>query len=75
MFARVLYCIFLGLLVVLFVAWAMNAWFPTPQWETVYPGIEQMVQPAVPPSQDELNMLNPDEKAARIQEFETARAT
>jgi hypothetical protein len=75
MFIRVLYCIFLGLLVVLFVAWAMAAWFPTPQWDEVYHGFKQQDQPAIPPSSDELNLLSPEDKAARIQQFEADRVT
>lgn len=74
MFARVLYCIFLGLLVAFFVAWAMDAWFPTPQWDKVYPGVERYPQEPIPPSSEELNMLSAETKSARVQQYEADRA-
>jgi hypothetical protein len=58
----------------MFVVWAMAAWFPTPQWETVYPDIERSPVEPYPPSTEELNMLNPEEKTARMEEYEADRA-
>ena len=74
MFVRVLYCIFLGLLVALFVGWAMSAWFPTPRWETVYRDFEQNMGEPAAPSPDELNLITADQRTARIQQYETDRA-
>jgi hypothetical protein len=73
MFARVLYCIFLGFLVCMFVVWAMAAWFPTPQWDTVYPGIEQYPSEPIPPSTEEINFLGAQDRTARLDEYATKR--
>ena len=71
MVIKVLYCVFLGALVVLFVAWAMTALYPAPQWETEYPGIEQWrySQPDRP-TKDELAGLSPAEKRAKFQDYQ-----
>lgn len=74
MFQRVLYAIFLGFLVCMFVVWAMAAWFPTPQWNDEYPGVERYAQQPIPPSSEELNFLSPGESEIRIQEYEADRA-
>jgi hypothetical protein len=74
MFQRVLYSIFLGFLVCMFVVWAMAAWFPTPQWKNEYPGIERSPEQPIPPSSEELNFLDPGERQVRIQEYEADRA-
>ncbi len=75
MFQRVLYAIFLGFLVCMFVVWAMAAWHPTPQWNDEYPGVERYAEQAIPPSTEELNFLSPGEREIRIQEYEADRAT
>jgi len=75
MFQRVLYSIFLGFLVCMFVVWAMAAWFPTPQWSNEYPGVERRAEQPIPPSSDELNFLSPGEREIRMQEYEADRAT
>jgi hypothetical protein len=74
MFIRVLYCIFLGLLVALFVGWAMESWFPIPQWNTVYPDYEQFSNEPPVPTTAELNLLSEADKAQRIQQFDNDRA-
>jgi hypothetical protein len=74
MFQKVLYAIFLGFLVCMFVVWAMAAWFPTPQWENEYPGVERHLSQPIPPSTEELNFLSPEEREIRIQEYEADRA-
>jgi hypothetical protein len=58
----------------MFVVWAMAAWFPTPQWETVYPGIEQYPSEPIPPSTEELNILSAEDATARMEEFASNRA-
>lgn len=73
MFARVLYCIFLGFLVCMFVVWAMALWFPTPEWETVYPGVEQYPSEPIPPSTEELNILTAEDRTARLEEYSEKR--
>ena len=70
MVIKILYCIFLGALVVLFVGWAMAAWYPTPQWETEYPGVpEYYTSEPSPPSAEELKLLSPSDRRARVQEY------
>lgn len=71
MFVRVLYSIFLGILVALFVGWAMSSWFPTPQWDTEYPGVQQYPSPPVAPTSDELSYLDAQQKDARVQQYKT----
>jgi hypothetical protein len=73
MFVRVLYCIFLGFLVCMFVVWAMASWYPTPKWEKVYPGIERYQSEPIPPSSDELNYLSTEQRTARLSEYEADR--
>lgn len=70
MFMRVLYSVFLGILVTLFVAWAMAAWYSTPRWETEYPDVEHKKEPPILPSEQELSILTLDERIARLQEYE-----
>jgi hypothetical protein len=74
MFVRVLYIIFLGLLVALFVGWAMDSMFPTPKWETEYPDVQQYKDQPMPPSEQELSVLTYDQRVARMQEFDTTKA-
>jgi hypothetical protein len=71
MVIKVLYSIFLGALVVLFVGWAMAALYPTPQWETEYPTVQQRYE-SVPraPTAQELEFLSPTERKAKLQEYE-----
>lgn len=70
MVVKILYCVFLGVLVVLFVVWAMAAWFPTPQWDDEYPGISRYEIAVYSPSPEELKLLSPEARNARIQEYE-----
>jgi len=71
MVIKVLYCVFLGLLVVLFVGWAMAALYPTPQWKTEYPAIEQWGgRGPEKPTADELQVLSTAEKRAKLQDYE-----
>ena len=74
MFVRVLYSIFLGLLVALFVGWAMASLFPTPNWDTEYPNLEQYKEQPAPPSEQELSVLTFDQRVARMQEFDAGKA-
>ncbi len=74
MFQRVLYAIFLGFLICMFVVWAMAAWFPTPEWRDEYPGVERREELPRPPSSAELNYLGEGEAEIRMQEYEADRA-
>lgn len=75
MFVRVLYCIFLGILVALFVGWAMASYYPYPEWETEYPGIDQYKSEPVQPSERAgLAAMSPEERAAAQQQYETDKA-
>lgn len=73
MFQRVLYAIFLGFLICMFVVWAMAAWFPTPEWRDEYPGVERREELPIPPSSAELNYLSQEEAEIRMQEYEADR--
>jgi hypothetical protein len=66
---KVLYCLFLGLLLVLFVGWGVAALYPTPQWETEYPGVEQYQSPPDQPMQEELQLLSSAEKRAKLDDY------
>jgi len=71
MVIRVLYCIFLAVLVVLFVGWAMAALYPTPQWDTEHPGVEQWLgPPPEKPAAVELQALSSGERKAKMQDYE-----
>jgi hypothetical protein len=74
MFVKVLYMIFLGILVALFVGWAMSSMFPTPKWETEYPDVQQYMDQPMPPSEQELSVLTYDQRVARIQAFDSTKA-
>jgi len=75
MFVRVLYCIFLGILVALFVGWAMASFYPNPEWDTEYPGVEQWKSEPVRPSQQSgYAAMSPEERAAAQQQYETEHA-
>jgi len=74
MFQRVLYAIFLGFLVCMFVVWLMAAWHPTPQWSDDYPDVERDAQQPIPPTA-ELDFLSDGERELRIQEYEDDRTT
>lgn len=71
MVIKALYCVFLGLLVVLFVAWAVIALYPAPAWETEYPGVAEY-GPSAPdkPTADELQGLSPADRTAKFQDYE-----
>jgi hypothetical protein len=71
MFQKVLYAIFLGFLVCMFVVWAMAAWFPTPDWSDEYPDIRREVSRPAPPSEQELELLGEEDQEIRIQEYVT----
>jgi len=73
MVIKVLYCVFLGALVSLFVGWAVTALYPTPQWETEYPGIEQYESGVPEPSEVNLAGLTPAERKAKLQQYEVKR--
>jgi hypothetical protein len=66
---KVLYWIFLATLIVLFVGWAMAAWYPMPTWETEYPNVERYVGTAVPPLPDELKLLSPAQQRAKFEQY------
>jgi len=70
MVIKVLYSIFLGALVVLFVGWAMAALYPTPQWETEYPTVQQYESLTRARTAQELELLSPTERKAKLQEYE-----
>lgn len=75
MFVRVLYCIFLGILVALFVGWAMASYYPNPEWETEYPNVDQYKSEPVQPSERAgLAAMSPEERAAAQQQYETDKA-
>jgi len=83
MAVKVLYCVFLAALIVLFVAWAVAALYPTPQWDSEYPGIAEWE--SSPPGlaawesssyslrMEEFQLLSPAEKKAKLQEYEASR--
>jgi len=73
MVIKALYCVFLGVLVVLFVAWAVTALYPIPQWETEYPGIEEYESGPQEPSAQQLEGLTPAERKAKFQRYEAER--
>jgi hypothetical protein len=64
-----LYCIFLGALIVLFVAWAVSALYPRPTWETEHPDMPDYVSPPSQPATTELSGLTPAEKKAKFQTY------
>ena len=70
MVIKVLYCVFLGVLIVLFVGWAMAALYPSPQWGTEYPGIAEYESPPDRPATEELQILSPGERRARWQDYQ-----
>jgi hypothetical protein len=70
MVIKVLYCVFLAVLTVLFVAWAMAALYPSPRWETEYPGISEYgSQSPDKPTATELAGLSLAEKKAKLQAY------
>ncbi|OFX18033.1 MAG: hypothetical protein A2Z18_04255 [Armatimonadetes bacterium RBG_16_58_9] len=73
MVIKTLYCVFLGALVALFVGWAMCAWYPTPQWETEYPGVSQYMGEPYPPSAESLKGLNSAERTEEIRKYKAER--
>jgi hypothetical protein len=75
MFVRVLYIIFLGILVALFVVWAMASLFPTPSWDTTYPDVREYRDAPYLPSEQELSVLTPDQRAQKMQAYEADKAT
>jgi hypothetical protein len=76
MVIKVLYSIFLGVLVVLFVGWLMAALFPTPQWDSEYPGVERYGYASPSPEKptaDELEGLSVAERKAKFRDYEAKR--
>jgi hypothetical protein len=73
MVIKVLYCVFLAALVVLFVGWAETALYPTPQWDIEYPGIEEYESGPQEPSALKLEGLTPAERRAQLQQYEAER--
>ena len=76
MIIKVLYSLFLGVLVVLFVGWLMAALFPTPQWDSEYPGVERYGwgSPAPDkPTAEELEGLSSAERRAAFRDYEAKR--
>lgn len=71
MVIKVLYSIFLGLLVVLFVAWLLAALYPTPVWESEYPDIAEYEMAPEKPSAEQLQPLTRAEQRAKLQDYET----
>ncbi len=72
MVIKVLYCIFLAVLVVLFVGWAMTALYPKPDWESEYPGVPQYEMPPDKPTAEELQGLSAAQKRAKLRDYETS---
>ena len=70
MAVKVLYCVFLAALIVLFVAWAMAALYPTPQWDSEYPAIEEWESSPQMPRTEELEFLSRGEAKAKLHEYE-----
>lgn len=70
MVVRVLYCVFLGVLVVLFVGWSMAAWFPMPTWETEYPKLDRYQSPPQTPSDFELKAMTRAQQQAAAQKYQ-----
>ena len=70
MILKVLYCVFLALLMALFAGWGANALQPAPEWELVNPGIERYVREPQLPSAEELKLLSPGERRAKFQRHE-----
>ena len=67
---KVLYCVFLALLVVLFVGWAGAAFYPTPQWDSEFPGVAEFESAPQEPSAQMLEMLSPAERSAKLHAYE-----
>ncbi len=72
MVIKVLYCIFLGVLLVLFVAWAMAALYPAPDWESEYAGVPRYESPPDKPTALDLEGLSAAQKRAKLQDYETS---
>jgi hypothetical protein len=74
MVIKVLYCVFLGALIVLFVGWAMAAWYPMPTWEAVYPNVERDRISPEQPQAEELKLFSPRDQKARWDQYKDASA-
>jgi len=69
---KILYCIFLGLLIVSFVGWGVSALYPTPRWDLEYPDVEEYrygPEPSEPTTAD-LKDLSPVEKQAAVDDYQ-----
>jgi predicted histidine transporter YuiF (NhaC family) len=75
MVIKVLYCVFLGALVVLFVGWLLAALLPTPDWDSEYPGRARWYESPSPdkPTAEELAGLSLAERKAKFQDYEAKR--
>jgi hypothetical protein len=69
MIVKVVYCLFLALLVVLFVAWAAAALYPLPTWEGLYPHMRQFGNQPSAPTPGELQGLSRGEQRTAQLEY------
>ena len=74
MVIKVLYSVFLGALVVLFVGWTMAALLPAPTWDTEYGGEPQWESMPQQPSEAELQGLPLAERQARFAQYKQEEA-
>ncbi len=73
MVIKVLYYIFLAIMIVVFISWTLLSIYPIPSWEEVYPGTERYGYSYEYPPAEELKVLNSVEKKAAIEEYKARK--